>query len=156
MGERRVTAASSPAASHRVSEPHLPPPFCFRINFSSLRSFHGYFRQCDVDNVRNIQQHSMSSEGEDIPEGGHDPSASDILSWIGHAIYWSVRAVGIALYYIIYYVYFAALFVLKLLWRPLEFILLPILHLLQFLWRCFLAPFQFLAKFEVCIEELLF
>lgn len=48
-----------------------------------------------------------------------------------------------------YYVTFSLLFVLKLIWIPLEFLLLPLLYLGDFIIRCLLAPFRFLAKFEV-------
>lgn len=64
-----------------------------------------------------------------------------------------VKPVGIFIGSIIYYVAFSVLFVLRLLWRPLQFLLLPVLYLGDFILRCILAPFRFLAKFEVMLRQ---
>lgn len=60
-----------------------------------------------------------------------------------------VRPVGFVLGNAVYYTTFGLVFLLQLLWRPLEFLLLPFLYLGEFVLRCILAPFRFLAKFEV-------
>jgi hypothetical protein len=86
---------------------------------------------------------------EDVQEPAADPVAWDLLVIAGRVIYWIVYPIGIALYHLVYYLAFAGLFIFKLLYRPLEFILLPLVYLVQFLFACLLAPFQFLARFEV-------
>ena len=93
----------------------------------------------------------MAEASEDVQEPGFDPQIRDLAGWAGKAIYWTVWPIGIVVYYIVYYIAFAVLFVLKLVYRPLEFILLPIFYLLSFILNCLLAPFQFLAKFEVLL-----
>lgn len=94
---------------------------------------------------------SMAEASEDVQEPGFDPQIRDLAGWAGKVIYWTVWPIGIAVYYLVYYISFAVLFVLKLVYRPLEFILLPIFYLLSFILNCLLAPFQFLARFEVNI-----
>ena len=95
----------------------------------------------------------MAEQAEDVPEAAYDPSSKDLAGWLWKAIYWTFWPIGISLYYIVYYASFAVLFVLRLLYRPLEFILLPVFYLLQFILNLLLAPFQFLAKFEVpCVN----
>ncbi len=89
------------------------------------------------------------TDAEDVPEAGSDPQVRDLLVTAGKAIYWLVYPIAIGVYYILYYVFFSLLFVLKLLYRPLEFVLLPVFYLGYFLWACLLAPFRFLARFEV-------
>lgn len=59
------------------------------------------------------------------------------------------KPIGLAIGNAIYYIAFGVVIVLRLLWRPLEFLLLPVLYLGDFIVRCTLAPFRFLAKFEV-------
>ena len=60
-----------------------------------------------------------------------------------------IKPIGLAIGHAVYYLAFSLFFVLRLLWQPLEFLLLPVLYLGEFFLRCFLAPFRFLAKFEV-------
>lgn len=96
------------------------------------------------------RQHSMAGP-EDVQEPAFDPQIKDLAGWAWKGIYWIFWPIGISLYYLVYYISFAAGFVLKLVYRPLEFILLPVFYLLQFVLNCLLAPFQFLAKFEVHI-----
>ena len=60
-----------------------------------------------------------------------------------------VKPVATAVGTAVYYLAFGVVFVLKLLWQPLEFLLLPLLYLGDFILQCLLAPFRFLAKFEV-------
>lgn len=88
---------------------------------------------------------------EDVQESARDPVFQDILVTGGKILYWAAWSIGIVLYYLSYYLSFGVLFVMKLLYRPLEFILLPIIYFGRFLFACLLAPFQFLARFEVSI-----
>ena len=89
------------------------------------------------------------AETEDVPEAALDPQVRDLAGWAAKIFYWTLWPIGISIYYILYYISFVLLFVLRLIYRPLEFILLPVFYLLQFILNCLLAPFQFLAKFEV-------
>lgn len=93
---------------------------------------------------------AMADTAEDVQEPGIDPQMNDLAGWLWRGIYYTFRSIGLVIYYIVYCVSFAVLFLLRLLWRPLEFILLPVFYLLQFIFNLLLAPFQFLAKFEVC------
>ena len=86
---------------------------------------------------------------EDVPEAAADPQTSDLLGWAGKVLYWIFWPIGIAIYQAIYYIGFALIFVLKLVYKPSEFILLPVFYFVKFLFECLLAPFKFLAKFEV-------
>ena len=90
---------------------------------------------------------------EDVQEPAADPAALELLAWVGTVLYWIVWPIAISLYYVLYYLALTILFVLKLLYRPLEFVLLPVFYLLRFLGACLLAPFQFLARFEVRRED---
>ena len=90
--------------------------------------------------------------GEDVPEAGADPTTKELLQWIGKAAYWIVYPIAITIYHTAYYISFGAVFVVKLLYRPLEFILLPVVYLAQFIFNCILAPFRFLARFEVRLD----
>lgn len=87
---------------------------------------------------------------EDVAEPAIDPQTREVLQWGVTIAYWIAYPIAIAIYYASYYLAFGVLFVLKLIYHPLEFVLLPVLYLLRFLATCFLAPFQFLARFEVC------
>lgn len=69
------------------------------------------------------------------------------LGW--DAFVFVVKPIGLAISTTVYYLAFAIFFVLRLIWRPLEFLLLPVLYLGDFMLQCILAPFRFLAKFEV-------
>jgi hypothetical protein len=91
------------------------------------------------------------AETEDVPEAALDPQVRDLAGWAAKVFYWTLWPIGIGIYYLLYYISFVVLFVLRLIYRPLEFILLPVFYLLQFVLNCLLAPFQFLAKFEVII-----
>ena len=91
---------------------------------------------------------------EDVQEPAKDPVLRDILSVAGKTLYWISWPIGIGIYYLVYYMSFALLFVVKLVYRPLEFILLPVFYLLKFVFGCLIAPFQFLAKFEVCTTNI--
>ena len=78
-----------------------------------------------------------------------DPSTQDILGWIWKIVWSICYPIVISIYYTFYYICFSILFLPKLLYEPLAFILLPIVYLVQFVWSCFLAPFRFIARFEV-------
>jgi hypothetical protein len=95
----------------------------------------------------------MAASGENMPEPGADPQIRDLLLTAGKAIYWLGYPIVVGLYYGLYYLAFAVVFVLKLLYRPLEFTLLPLVCFAQFLFACLLAPFRFLARFEVCNKQ---
>ena len=86
---------------------------------------------------------------EDIQTPAADPQMLELLGSAGKILYWIIWPIAIALFYTLYYLAFAVLFILKLLYRPLEFVLLPVFYLLRFFGACVLAPFHFLARFEV-------
>lgn len=86
-----------------------------------------------------------------MPEAASDPQTADLLGWAGKTLYWILWPIGFAIYQGIYYFGFASIFVLKLAYKPLEFILLPVFYFGRFLLECLIAPFKFLAKFEVSI-----
>ena len=60
-----------------------------------------------------------------------------------------VKPIAIGIGNAVYCITFGLTFVLRLLWQPLEFLLLPLFYLGDFALTCLLAPFRFLAKFEV-------
>ena len=95
----------------------------------------------------------MSDEGEDFPQGGPSPSVREILRVVENIFWWIFYPIGVGLYYLVYYLAFAVVFLLRLFYKPIAFVLLPIVYLLQVLWACFLAPFRFLAKFEVNLRH---
>ena len=86
---------------------------------------------------------------EDVQASVVDPKAHELLVWAGKILYWILWPIGIGIYYVVFYICFALLFVVKLLYRPLEFIFLPVVYLVSFVGQCLMAPFRFLAKFEV-------
>lgn len=91
----------------------------------------------------------MSDQAEDLPEAPGDISAKDLLGYAWKGISSAIYLVGLGIYHGVYYLSFAIVFVLRLLYEPIAFILLPIVYIVKFIWQCFLAPFRFLAKFEV-------
>lgn len=93
----------------------------------------------------------MPDQAEDVPEGTSEPSTQDILGWILQIVWNICYPIGLGIYYFFYYICFGGVFVIRLLYQPLAFIFLPIVYLVQFLWQCFLAPFRFIAKFEVSL-----
>lgn len=70
-----------------------------------------------------------------------DPRTQIILSRSATVLWY----LGLPLYYLAVPV----LFVLRQLYRPLAFLLLPVIYLARFILACIIAPFQFLARFEV-------
>jgi hypothetical protein len=104
---------------------------------------------CLEDGYESLRTHSPLNMSDDVAEPALDPNVRELLQWGTTIAYWIGYPVYVVLYYAIYYIAFGILLVLKLLYRPLEFILLPVFYLLRFIGSCLIAPFQFLARFEV-------
>lgn len=67
------------------------------------------------------------------------------LAWALTILYFIVYPI----WFVVWYIVIAAVALAKLLYRPIAWLLQPVVYLGRFLLACFVAPFHFIAKFEV-------